>query len=215
MLPMPIGENRRISLKAALDARCVRVALEGNIGAGKSSVTAELQARGYRVAAEPVAAWTLLPKFYAEPQRYAFALQTQILTSCAALDDGRALITERSAEASLHVFGASLLRQGQITEAQRALLSDLYDALRLTPTELVVNLDTRVDICLARIAQRGRPCEAGITREYLEALRGQYAVYLQECPIRGIQVLNVECEDLPIPTVADMVEEVLAQAMGV
>lgn len=211
----PIEENRRIAVKAALDERCVRVALEGNIGAGKSSVTAELQARGYRVSAEPVAAWTLLPKFYAEPQRYAFALQTQILTSCAALDDGRALITERSAEASLHVFGASLLRQGQITETQRALLSTLYEALRMTPTELVVNLDTRVDICMARIVQRGRPCEEGITREYLEGLRAQYAVYLQECPIRGVNVMNVECEDLPIRTVTDMVEHALAQAMGV
>ena len=211
----PIDENRRIAVKAALEQRCVRVALEGNIGAGKSSVTAELQARGYRVAAEPVAAWTLLPKFYAEPQRYAFALQTQILTSCAALDDGRALITERSAEASLHVFGASLLRQGQITETQRALLSTLYEALRMTPTELVVNLDTSVDICQARIVQRGRPCEEGITREYLEGLRAQYAVYLQECPIRGVNVMNVECDDLPIRTVTDMVEHALAQAMGV
>ena len=212
---LPIMDSKRMLLQQALEERRVRVALEGNIGAGKSSVTAELAARGYRVAAEPVEAWTLLPKFYAEPQTYAFGLQAQVLTSCAALEDGRTLITERSAEASLHVFGASLLQAGSITLPQRDLLVGLHEALRLSPTDWVVNLDARTDLCMSRIAQRGRPCEAGVTREYLEGLRAHYIVYLQGCANRGVRVLNVECEEHPVETVADLVEYALAQALNV
>lgn len=205
----------RKAIQRSLAANAVRVCLEGNIGAGKSTVTAALAKRGYAVAAEPVEAWTLLPRFYAEPHAYAFALQVQILTSCVALGDARSsLITERGAEASLQVFGESLVASGHMTPAQLRLLHELHGALALTPCTIILFLDVSTSICLARIAERGRACEAGITQNYLDNLQGTYEQFLRASAARGIHVQRVPCENASAEASADRVELALAQALG-
>lgn len=191
----------------------MRISLEGNIGAGKSTVTAVLASRGYVVAPEPVEAWTLLPRFYAEPHKYAFALQAQILTSCAALGscDNDTLITERGAEASLRVFGASLLESGSISLYQLQLLRSLSHQLPLVKPCAVVYLDAPPAVCLARVEQRGRACEAGMTLDYLQRLHAHYEAYLLECEnTPQCRVTRVDCSAADPEQVADEVEDFLA-----
>jgi deoxyadenosine/deoxycytidine kinase len=62
----------------------VRVALEGLIGVGKSTVLNILKEDyGYDVAPEPVDQWTLLEQFYDDRKKYALAFETQVLCSYA------------------------------------------------------------------------------------------------------------------------------------
>lgn len=211
---MVFSPEKRAEIQRSLSANAVRVCLEGNIGAGKSTVTAVLAARGYAVAAEPVEAWTLLPHFYAEPHTYAFALQVQILTSCVALGDGGTLITERGAEASLQVFGESLVASGKMTPEQFRLLCQLHGALALPPCSIVLFLDVCTSTCLARIAERGRACEAGITQEYLDGLQVSYEHFLDTSAARGIHVQRVFCENVCVEDAADRVESALAESLG-
>src|SRR5436305_3392100 len=56
------------------------IAIEGNIGAGKSTLARLLAERlGARLVLEEFADNTFLPKFYAEPERYAFPLELSFL----------------------------------------------------------------------------------------------------------------------------------------
>jgi deoxyadenosine/deoxycytidine kinase len=209
-----LGDDKRIALMNVMKQGCLRVSLQGNIGAGKSSVLAELARHGHATRQEAVDSWTVLPLFYSNPARYAFALQTQILASCATHDGACTLITERSACASIHIFANMLLRQGHLTPSQFALLSSVHDALPLAPPTIVVFLDVAVEQCHARIMQRGRASEEnGVSLDYLQDLSNQHAVYLQDCRDRGITVLTVECGDLPVSAVADRVESTLAQVL--
>lgn len=210
---MPLCANARGAVQARLRENGMRISLEGNIGAGKSTVTAVLASRGYVVAPEPVEAWTLLPRFYAEPRKYAFALQAQILTSCAALGsaDNDTLITERGAEASLHVFGAALQESGRLTQRELCILQSLYILLPLVKPSAVVYLDAPPAVCLARVEQRGRACEAGMTLEYLQCLHAHYETYLRECGNESrCRVTRVDCSAADPEQVADAVEDVLA-----
>ena len=90
----------------------MRICLEGNIGAGKSTVLNHLRAAFPRatVFPEPVHEWAdVLPLFYAKPTEWALAFSLRVLLSFAkikasAAAAGMMAIVERSPTANRHVF---------------------------------------------------------------------------------------------------------------
>lgn len=174
------------------------VAIEGNIGAGKSLLCTGLKVLlgdAVHVHEEPIDEWSALLKgFYAKPVERAFAFQCALLASHARTsaklsgqqrqrDGVRVIVTERSIygnEAFLRVQH----RLGNISDAQRDVYMALRDAARAItdghPDVLVHLRCASVDTYAQRIAYRGREAESGIPLSYLRLLEGEHDVLLPE-----------------------------------
>jgi deoxyadenosine/deoxycytidine kinase len=178
------------------------VAIAGNIGVGKSTLTGLLGKRlGWEPFYEAVADNPYLADFYADMTRYAFHSQMFFLSRRLRhhrrlLDFPGSVIQDRSVYEDAEIFARLLHEQGHIEERDYRTYRELYEVLVLflPPPDLVVYLRASVPTLLKRIALRGREFERGITPGYLEQLNTFYAAWMQGfglCP-----VLTVPTDDL-------------------
>jgi deoxyadenosine/deoxycytidine kinase len=186
-----------------------RIALEGLIGVGKSTVLGILQTN-YRVAYEPLGAWSLLTQFYANKTKYALPFEIQILCSyCHTEFDSSPdsiLLMERSPDSALHVFANSLHRDNHLTDAQYDFLKRCSVALPVKHADYVIFLDLEPEECLKRIHQRNREAETTVSLEVLRGLRDAYQTYLQNAP--NAIMIPLQASDGPYE-VAEKIEEAL------
>ena len=178
------------------------VAIAGNIGVGKSTLTGLLGQRlGWEPFYEAVADNPYLADFYADMTRYAFHSQMFFLSRRLRhhrrlLDFPGSVVQDRSVYEDAEIFARLLYEQGHIEERDYRTYRELYEVLVLflPPPDLVVYLRASVPTLLKRISLRGREFERGITPEYLEQLNAFYASWMQAfslCP-----VLTVPADDL-------------------
>lgn len=225
------------------------VAVEGNIGAGKSTLVAALQRRAAAAAAggaqdvlvlqEPVGEWTaplaalsedgdgqprsMLQAFYesTNPDRHAFAFQMYVLLS--RLRQGRhadakavrAVVSERSVDSSVHVFGRAMRASGELDAMQLAVLTSWADEARelgLGPPELdlVVYLRVLPETCAARTARRARPGEQAVTPGRLSRLHDAHDRWADELRAAGRRVLVLDGSAEGMEAVEAMADEVMA-----
>lgn len=157
------------------------VAIEGSIGVGKSTVLAELSNLGYSVQCESVDHWTLLDKFYKDPEHFAALFQIQVISSYANQDDDIQLL-ERSAQSARGVFTRMLEADGFITNQQAAVVDNVMKLLPFASPSLFIYLDASPELCHRRIAWRGRTAEMDTTTRYLVKLEAFYAEFLATVP---------------------------------
>jgi deoxyadenosine/deoxycytidine kinase len=178
------------------------VAIAGNIGVGKSTLTGLLGQRlGWEPFYEAVADNPYLADFYADMTRYAFHSQMFFLSRRLRhhrrlLDFPGSVVQDRSVYEDAEIFARVLYEQGHIVERDYRTYRELYEVLVLflPPPDLVVYLRASVPTLLQRISLRGREFERGITPEYLDQLNAFYASWMEEfnlCP-----VLTVPADDL-------------------
>lgn len=205
----------RLVLQTALASSRACVCLEGNIGAGKSLVQEILARRGHVTVSEPVSSWNLLQPFYADPKRYAFAVQVQIMTSYSHLGELAHIISERGPSASLYVFAEMQRAEGNLSEHQMRLLTEIYETLPIPRPTALVYLDVPLAACMERIARRNRPGEDAISRTYMEKLAAAYDVYCERMARGGVAVLRIAAADFDgrPEELADEVELALLRAM--
>lgn len=178
------------------------VAIAGNIGVGKSTLTALLTTRlGWEPVYEAVDENPYLADFYADMQRWSFHSQTFFLgrrlqQHFDLLQHGQSVVQDRSVYEDAEVFARNLYLQGHLSERDWQTYYDLFRTLTmlLQPPNLVVYLKASVPALLDRIAQRGRDYEQGMAPAYLERLNDLYEQWIAGftlCP-----VLVVETDDL-------------------
>jgi len=159
----------------------MRVSIEGNIGSGKSSVLAALDAAlpECPVFTEPVDEWTdLLDIFYASPAEWGLAFSLKVLLSFRKPAERDTCLVERSPLACRHVFSQLLYNDGSLTQHEWDLFKEYFDLLAWTP-DVIVYIDTPVDLCMERIKIRGRAAETSLDAEYLNRIEHQYTNMLR------------------------------------
>ncbi len=155
----------------------MRIAIEGNIGAGKSTVLRAFA--GERVFAEPVDAWgSLLDRFYASPAEWGLAFSLRVLSSFDEPHTHERCIVERCPLSCRHVFAQLLFNDGHLTQGEWDLFKDYFDVLGWAP-DAMVYIDTPAHVCLERTRERGRPSEAGLDLQHLRRLEFQYDTLLK------------------------------------
>ncbi len=170
------------------------IAIAGNIGAGKSTLTGLLSQRlGWEPFYEAVSDNPYLADFYADMPRYAFHSQVFFLSRRLRhhrrlLDFPGSVVQDRSVYEDAEIFAQALYRQGHIALRDYQTYRELYDVLVrfLPPPDLVVYLRAAVPTLLQRIALRGRSFEQNITPEYLTDLNTLYESWMQNfslCPV--------------------------------
>jgi deoxyadenosine/deoxycytidine kinase len=156
------------------------VFVEGNVGAGKSTVLGELQDRGFAVFGEPIEVWTEhLARVYHDdawglPMHY-LALTTHVETILQAARLAKTLettvVVERSFQ-SVDVFARNdpnLARDDAywgVHAMYRRLLADELVGVQ----QHHVYLRASPKVCAERVRARGRPGEDGIDLAYLTTL---------------------------------------------
>ncbi len=173
------------------------ILVAGNIGAGKTSLTERLGARlGWQTGYESVADNPYLPDFYADMRQWSFHLQVFFLGHRAeqhiklAASPGSA-IADRSIYEDAHIFARALHHMGNLTERDYLAYRRVFDLItrQLPRPDLLLYLQCPVAVLMARIRQRARTVETGISAEYLTLLESFYDEWLATfdlCPVLTI-----------------------------
>jgi deoxyadenosine/deoxycytidine kinase len=178
------------------------IAIAGNIGVGKSTLTGLLSQRlGWEPFYEAVGDNPYLADFYEDMNRYAFHSQIFFLSRRLRhhrrlLDYPTSVVQDRTVYEDAEVFARALYEQGHIAARDYHTYRELYEVLVLflPPPDLVVYLRASVPTCMHRISLRGRTYERNISPEYLQHLNVLYEAWLNSfafCP-----VLTVPADDL-------------------
>jgi deoxyadenosine/deoxycytidine kinase len=157
------------------------VSVEGNIGAGKSSLLEELEIRGLNTFKEPLDEWKeWLDRFYTDRNRWAFSMQMKVLSSFARdrFPTSGVCVIERSCLSCKQVFGQLLYNQGNLGEKEWDLYRKFCDLVSWSP-DLIIYVDTPPEVCISRIKERSRSGEDTIDVPYLGRLDFQYGNMLK------------------------------------
>ncbi|HXS35339.1 MAG TPA: deoxynucleoside kinase [Flavipsychrobacter sp.] len=162
------------------------IAIEGNIGSGKSSL-ADLLAKHYnaRLILEEFADNNFLPKFYQEPERYAFPLELSFLADrykqLKQLVVNQDLFQQQII--SDYMFTKSkLFARINLKNDEYELFQKLFDIadLHLPPPDLLIYLHAPVSVLKQNIKKRGRAYEQDIPDTYLESVQQIYQQYIKQ-----------------------------------
>lgn len=173
--------------------------LEGNIGAGKTSLGNVLKASTrFEFLEEPVSIWregfanNLFEMFYKDMERWSFTFQIMAFTTRAKTwseiltqVQGDQVILERSIFTDRHVFAKNLYAQGAMNDSEWQLYQQLWDFLALNyclVPDKILYLRTPAEVCLERIKQRGREEEQQVPLDYLKRLEDLHDEWLLEHP---------------------------------
>lgn len=178
------------------------IAVAGNIGVGKSTLTALLRDRlGWEPFYEAVADNPYLSDFYHDMRQWSFHSQVFFLSRRLRhhrelLNRPGTVVQDRTVYEDAEIFAENLYRQGNMSERDYRTYRDLYEAmmLYLPPPDLVIYLRASVSTLLQRIRMRGRDFEQDVSSEYLEQLSELYEEWIErftQCP-----VLMVPCDNL-------------------
>jgi len=178
------------------------IAVAGNVGVGKSTLTALLSQRlEWMPFYEAVDDNPYLADFYADMQTWSFHSQVFFLSRRLKhhreiIDCPTSAVQDRSVYEDAEIFARNLHRQGHMSDRDYRSYRELYEAMNLflPPPDLIVYLQASVPTLLRRIAQRGRDYEREIEPAYLEQLNELYdewASTFDLCPM-----LTVPADDL-------------------
>lgn len=162
------------------------IAIEGNIGSGKTTL-AKMLAEHYdaRLVLEEFADNNFLPKFYAEPDRYAFPLELSFLADrYKQLKD--LLVTQDLFQQKIvadYIFTKSkLFARINLKNEEYELFQKLFDIIdpNLPSPDLLIYLHAPVGKLQQNIQKRGREYEQRIADVYLEQVQGVYQQYIKQ-----------------------------------
>ncbi len=179
------------------------IAIAGNIGVGKSTLTALLSEKlGWEAFYEAVDDNPYLADFYKDMRQWSFHSQIFFLSRRLRhhrqiLDRPGTVVQDRSVYEDAEVFAENLYRQGHMTERDYRTYHELYEAMTLflPPPDLVVYLRASVPTLIKRIRMRGRDFERDVSPEYLEQLNQLYEQWIERfslCPVLTVPSDNLD-----------------------
>ncbi len=179
------------------------IAVAGNIGVGKSTLTALLADKlGWEPYYEAVDDNPYLADFYRDMRQWSFHSQIFFLSRRLRdhrriLDRPGAVVQDRSVYEDAEVFAENLYRQGHMNERDYRTYRGLYEAMTLflPPPDLVVYLRASVPTLVQRIRMRGRDFEQDVAADYLEQLNRLYEEWLERfllCPVLTVPSDNLD-----------------------
>jgi deoxyadenosine/deoxycytidine kinase len=176
-----------------MSTKPVIISIEGNIGSGKTTIIEKMEKHlehdeSILFLREPLDVWesvkdsetgeNILQKFYANPEKYAFAFQVMAYASrlsmireAIKIGDGqyRAIVLERSLAADKNIFAKMLYDDGKIDDVCYQIYQKFYkefsDEVGL---DGIVYIDADAEVCKERVQKRSRQGEDSISLEYLE-----------------------------------------------
>jgi deoxyadenosine/deoxycytidine kinase len=179
------------------------IAVAGNIGVGKSTLTALLtEGLGWEPFYEAVDDNPYLADFYKDMRLWSFHSQVFFLSRRLRhhrklLDRPGTVVQDRTVYEDAEIFAENLYRQGNMSERDYHTYRELYEAmgLFLPPPDLIVYLRASVPTLQKRIRMRGRDFEQEVSAAYLEQLNQLYEEWIEGfalCPVLTVPSDNLD-----------------------
>lgn len=178
----------------------MHIAITGNIGAGKTTLTQMLgEHYGWGVLYEAVEGNPYLNDFYKDMERWAFNLQIYFLNSrFAQVQKIRSLtyttvIQDRTIYEDAYIFAQNLYDSNILTDRDYRSYLMLFDTMiqAVPAPDLMVYLKADIPKLTQQIKKRGRDFEADISVEYLRSLNTYYEAFADQYEHGKLLVIDV------------------------
>lgn len=173
------------------------IAIEGNIGAGKTSLAAKI-ARDFnsKLILERFKYNPFLPKFYEDSARYAFPLEMSFLADRyqQLVDDITQFdLFKESVIADYDVNKSLIFASITLLEEEFSLYKKLFQVMHkeLPKPDVYIYLYQNTDRLLANIKKRGRKYEQSIQAEYLQKLNAGYLEFIKNQHSESIKIIDI------------------------
>ena len=170
------------------------IAIEGNIGAGKTTLS-QLLSKHYnaKLVLEEFAENPFLTKFYENPKQYAFPLELFFLAE--RFKQQQEFIKKNDLFQELivsdYLFTKCLLfAKVNLPEEEYRLYQKMFDvfSLQLTPPDILIYLHAPVNKLQGNIKKRNRKFEQAIPDDYLFRIQETYTSYIKQHQIKTIYI---------------------------
>ena len=176
------------------------IAIEGNIGSGKTTLATMLSNdMDARLVLEQFADNPFLPKFYSDPEKHAFPLELFFMAErYHQLKNLKEQDLFKPQIVSDYFFVKSkLFAQNNLKKDEMQLFNRLFDIMlsSLSKPDLLVYLYSDVERLQQNIKNRGRDFEQNISDEYLQNIQDKYLDFLRkqsDFPVLLLDVTNVD-----------------------
>ncbi|MDH3381986.1 MAG: 2-amino-4-hydroxy-6-hydroxymethyldihydropteridine diphosphokinase [Flavobacteriaceae bacterium] len=161
------------------------IAIEGNIGAGKTSLANQIaQDFNAKMVLERFADNPFLPKFYDDNERYAFPLEMSFLADrYQQLSDDLAQfdLFKNFIVSDYYIFKSLIFAQVTLQTEEFFLYRKIFDVMykEISKPDLYIYLYQNTDRLLENIKKRGRDYEQNISGKYLDKIHKGYASFIQ------------------------------------
>jgi deoxyguanosine kinase len=177
------------------------IAIEGNIGAGKSTLAIKMaEDFNAKTVLERFADNPFLPKFYGDQSRYAFSLEMSFLADrYQQLSDDLSQfdLFKDFIIADYHIFKSLLFSRITLEDDEFRLYRTLFDIIykEMPKPDLYIYLYQNTNRLLQNIKTRGRSYEQDITAEYLEKINKGYLEYIKTQTDLNVLIIDVSERD--------------------
>ena len=178
----------------------MHVAIAGNIGAGKTTLT-KLLAKHYKWEAqlEDVVDNPYLDDFYNQMERWSFNLQVYFLNSRfrqvnQIQQSGKSIIQDRTIYEDAYIFAPNLHAMGLMTNRDFENYSSLFELMEsfVKGPDLLIYLRSSIPNLVAQIHKRGRDYENSISIDYLSRLNERYEAWITKYNKGNLLIIDVD-----------------------
>ena len=196
----------------------MHIAIAGNIGSGKTTLTKMLAKRyGWNPRFEPVDNNPYLDDFYADMKRWAFNLQVYFLSKrfkevVEISQSNEAIIQDRTIFEDARIFAPNLHEMGMMSDRDFDNYSHLFDLMMslVRLPDLMIYIRSAIPNLVSHIQKRGRDFEKSIRIDYLNGLNKRYEDWIETYKGNLIivvgDVMNFEESQHDFQKITDMID---------
>lgn len=178
----------------------MHIAIAGNIGSGKTTLTGLLSKHfGWQPNYEDVDTNPYLSSFYEDMQRWSFNLQIYFLNSrfrqiVEIRRSGKNVIQDRTIYEDANIFAPNLHAMNLMTTRDFDNYRSLFELMAslIQPPDLLIYLRAEVPTLVRNIQKRGREYEASIRLDYLNSLNERYENWIDSYTYGKLLIFDVD-----------------------
>ncbi|RLC23047.1 MAG: deoxynucleoside kinase [Deltaproteobacteria bacterium] len=182
----------------------MHIAIAGNIGSGKTTLTRLLSKNfNWEAHFEDVDTNPYLNSFYEDMQRWSFNLQIYFLNSrfrqiVQIRESGKTVVQDRTIYEDAYIFAPNLHYMNLMTTRDFENYISLFELMSsfIQPPDLLIYLRAEVPTLVSQIQKRGREYEEAIRLDYLKKLNERYEGWIKNYNLGKLLVINVDDIDI-------------------